>query len=338
MVRKRQSANWYIGVDISSETLDVSILTPGNEKQIAHRRFSNDISGCKEILTWLKSSKVKASRCWFCMEHTGVYGLELSCFLEKKKIAYTQYSPLHIKRMMGVIRGKNDKADSKMIAQFAYLYRDRLEVTKMASKTLISLRVLLNHRSSLVNRKSSLKREVHYLSRTRLITDVSFVNRSIDREMNWLENEIEQTENEMLELINMDESVKTNYDLISSITGIGLVVATSFLIQTRNFKGFDSGRQLACYTGSAPFEYQSGSSIRGKTKTHPIANRHLKALLTNSAYSALRYDPEIKHYYDRKIAEGKAPMSVINAIRCKQIYRMFSVVKRGTPFIKAVKE
>ncbi len=336
MVRKKQSINWYIGVDISSETLDVSVLTPGKEKQIAHRRFSNDISGCKEILSWLKSSKVRASQCWFCMEHTGIYGLEVSCFLEKKKIAYTMYSPLHIKRMMGVVRGKNDKADSKMIAQFAYLYRDRLQVTKMACKTLISLRVLLNHRNSLVGRRSSLKREIHHLSRTRLVTDVNFVNRSIERELDWLESEIERTENEMLEFISQDEGVKSNYDLINSIPGIGLVVASAFLIQTRNFTGFDSGRQLACYTGSAPFEYQSGSSIRGKTKTHPIANRHLKALLTNSAYSALRYDPEIKHYYDRKTAEGKAPMSVINAIRCKQIYRMFSVVKRGTPFIKTV--
>jgi hypothetical protein len=43
----------------------------------------------------------------------------------------------------------------------------------------------------------------------------------------------------------------------------------------------------------------------------------LKTLLTNCAYAALRYDPEIKKYYERKTAEGKAPMSVINVIRCK---------------------
>jgi transposase len=336
MATKKQTFNWYIGVDISSETLDVGILTSGKEKEIAHRRFSNDITGCKEILSWLKSSGVNNKQCWFCMEHTGIYGLELSCFLENKKIAYTMYSPLHIKRMMGIVRGKNDKADSKMIAQFAYLYRDRLKASKMASKTLISLRILTNHRNSLVGRRSTLKREIHHLSRVKLVSDVNFVNRSINREMAWLNEEIERTETQMHELINQDEIVKTKFDLISSVPGIGLVVASSVLVQTRNFEGFESGRQLACYTGSAPFEYQSGSSIRGKTKTHPIANRQLKALLTNSAFSALRYDPEIKQYYERKTAEGKAPMSVINAIRCKQIYRMFSVIKRGTPFIKTL--
>lgn len=336
MERKRQMINWFVGIDISSATLDVSVRTSGTETEIAHRRFSNDLTGFKEILSWLRSSEVAPGRSWFCMEHTGIYGLELSCFLTKKKLRYTISSPLHIKRMMGIVRGKNDKADSKLIAEFAYLYRDRLQPSEMPSKTLISLRILINHRQSLVKRRAELKRESHYLKRAGLVTNVNFVSGSIQREMEWLNTEIDRTEEEMTDLIKQDELVKTKFDLISSVPGVGLVVASSLLVQTRNFEGFETGRQLACYTGSAPFEYQSGSSIRGRTKTHPIANRQLKALLTNSAFVALKYDPEIKSYYDRKTAEGKAPMSVINAIRCKQIYRMFSVVKRGTPFVKTV--
>lgn len=216
------------------------------------------------------------------MEHTGIYGLELCCFLSKKKLPYTMYSPLHIKRMMGIVRGKNDKADSKMIAQFAYLYRDRLKPTEMPSKTLISLRILINHRQLLVKRKSELKREIHKMNRMELIVNVSFVTRCIKREMEWLEVEIEKAEQEMIELINQDELVKVNFELLNSVPGIGLVVSSSFLVQTRNFEGFETGQQLACYSGAAPFEYQSGSSIRGKTKIHPIANRQLKTLLTNS--------------------------------------------------------
>lgn len=335
MKRKSQTINWYVGIDISSTTLDVSVRS-GNQTESAHRRFSNDPAGFNEILTWLKSTGVQLKQSWVCMEHTGVYGMELCCFLTKKKMQYTIYSPLHIKRMMGIVRGKNDKADSKIIAEFAYLYRDRLKPSEMPSKTLISLRILINHRQSLVRWRAELKRERHYLKRAGTVTNVSFVNRSIAREMELITAEIDRTEEEMMELIKQDDLVKTKYDLISSVPGVGLVVASSLLVQTRNFEGFETGRQLACYTGSAPFEYQSGSSIRGRTKTHPIANRQLKALLTNSAFVALKYDPEIKAYYNRKTAEGKAPMSVINAIRCKQIYRMFSVVKRGTPFIKTV--
>lgn len=81
--------SWFVGVDISSLTLDVSVRALSTEMEIVHRRFSNDAPGFKEILTWLKSIGVHLKQSWFCMEHSGIYGLELSCFLTKKKMRYT---------------------------------------------------------------------------------------------------------------------------------------------------------------------------------------------------------------------------------------------------------
>jgi len=52
-----------------------------------------------------------------------------------------------------------------------------------------------------------------------------------------------------------------------------MITAVAFLIYTQDFTAFDNGRQFACYAGVAPFEYSSGSSIRGKAKTSPLANR-----------------------------------------------------------------
>ena len=51
-----------------------------------------------------------------------------------------------------------------------------------------------------------------------------------------------------------------------------------------------------------------------------------------AAVSATRYVPDIKLYYERKVAEGKHKMCVINAIRNKLIKRVMAVVKRGTPY------
>ncbi len=45
-------------------------------------------------------------------------------------------------------------------------------------------------------------------------------------------------------------------------------------------------------------------------------------------------DPEIKEYYKRKIAEGKRPGIVINAVKNKLIQRLFCVIKRQTPYVK----
>ncbi len=334
MKKKGNEIKWYIGIDVSSATLDVSVCVTGQEKDPAHKRISNNQTGFREMLDWFKSLSVEAKQSWFCMEYTGVYSLELSTFLSKKKLKHTMYSPLHIKRMMGVVRGKNDKADSRTIARFAYLYRDSLKESKMASTTVLTLKTLINFRHSVVRRRAELKADLHRIARLGRIADVTYITKGILREIEFLKAEVKRVELQITKLINKDELVKTNYELARSVPGVGMIVAASVVAQTRNFEAFDTARQLVCYVGSAPFEYSSGSSIKGKTKTHPIANRQLKALLTNSAFSALKYDQEIRAYYDRKTEEGKAPMSVINAVRCKQIYRIFSVVKRGTPFIK----
>ena len=52
------------------------------------------------------------------------------------------------------------------------------------------------------------------------------------------------------------------------------------------------------------------------------------------ARTAIQYDKELKEFYKRRVASGKSKTSSLNIVRNKIIYRMFAVVKRGTPFIK----
>ena len=87
----------------------------------------------------------------------------------------------------------------------------------------------------------------------------------------------------------------------------------------------------------APFEYTSGTSIRGWTKVSPLADMKLKSLLNMCAIIAVRHDTELKTYYERKIAQGKPKMLVINNIRCKLLARVFAVINRKTPFVNTHK-
>lgn len=52
-----------------------------------------------------------------------------------------------------------------------------------------------------------------------------------------------------------------------------------------------------------------------------------------SAMGVIARAGELQDYYHRKLAQGKTPMSVINAVRCKILHRLFAVVKRGTPYV-----
>jgi hypothetical protein len=59
----------------------------------------------------------------------------------------------------------------------------------------------------------------------------------------------------------------------------------------------------------------------------------IKALLNMGALSAVRNYPEFRSYYNQRVENGYNKMSTINIIRNKIVFRAFSVIKRGTPYI-----
>ena len=63
----------------------------------------------------------------------------------------------------------------------------------------------------------------------------------------------------------------------------------------------------------------------------------MKSLLQMGALAAIKHDPQLKEYYNKKKNEGKNSMLVLNNIRCKIIDRVFSVINRKTPYINTCK-
>lgn len=47
-----------------------------------------------------------------------------------------------------------------------------------------------------------------------------------------------------------------------------------------------------------------------------------------AAMSAIQKENDLQHYYQRKVAEGKNKMSVLNAVRNKLIHRIYAVIKQ----------
>ena len=99
-----------------------------------------------------------------------------------------------------------------------------------------------------------------------------------------------------------------------------------------NFERFGNARKFNCYAGLAPFKHESGSSIKGRSRVSHLANKEAKALLNLAASCAIRCDQELKHYYQKRVSEGKRKMSCLNIIRSKLVARMFAVIKRQTPY------
>ena len=320
---------WFIGIDISKKTLDVVIYDQEKRSTKKHFIITNDKKGFKEMLKSLKKEGVKINEAFVCLEYCGIYGLEIGSFLQGK-INFCFVSPLHIKRSLGLTRGKNDKLDAYKISRFCYLYRDELIPTTMDSEIILKLKNLMGERNRVVKASKIEKQVIKELSSQLCKKTIKRAN----KRLKFLQIDIKEIELEIVELIKSDSEISKNYKLLLSIIGIGLVNAVILIIYSNNFEGITNARSFACYCGVAPFEYSSGTSIRGKTRVSNLANKSVKANLTNASRSAIVHDKELKIYYKRKREEGKAHGTVINAVKFKIIARAFAVIKRQTPFVK----
>ncbi len=324
----------FIGIDVSKKTLDVAIVRKG-EESIAHKKVSNDKVGIEDLLQWVHGQVGKRKRL-YCMENTGVYSIELSSFLAVRKEAYCMENPLQIKRSMGITRIKNDKADAKMIARYASLHHSELRLSSLPEEGIIKLKALLAQRGRLIKGKHGFRTASNELKHYHCENVYELIVEQSNELVEMLEKQLKVVEKAIVELIHSEESLNKNYGLAKSVGGVGKTTAAYMLAYTNNFTLFSDWRKFGCYCGIAPFENKSGTSVKGRTKVSQMANRQLKGLLSTGACSAIQHDKELRLYYQRKLKEGKAPMTVINAVRNKIVSRVFAVIKRGTPYVETM--
>lgn len=323
----------FIGVDISKDQLDLALLHVNQPDRFTNFVAGNDFNGYDSILEWIKKHKVNLDDCLFCMEHTGTYGLLLFAWLSQVGIDYCVESGLKIKKSLGVTRGKNDSVDARRIADYAYTHKAKLEPFTLPSGLVLQIKQLLTYRDQLVRIHTSLKNSLQSHKEYQRVSGLRSISEDIECQISDNEMRLKRIEQQILELIRSDESLNRNYKLAISVKGIAFVIATYMLVTTNNFTSFENSRKYACYSGIAPFDHTSGTTIKIKSRVSNLANKKIKTLLSNGANSACTWDPELRNYYKRKIAEGKDHKLVINAISCKLVTRVFAVVRRQTPYV-----
>jgi len=166
-----------------------------------------------------------------------------------------------------------------------------------------------------------------------LIDEAKVLERSSKKSIGSMAKEIALIDQKIKKVIQQNEDLSKKYKLATSVKSIGPVAGIALLVYTNGFTKFNSSKQIASYAGIAPFEHSSGTSIRGRTRVHPMGNKTLKTILHMCAISSLRNNPEMKAYYKRKVGDGKNKMLVINAIRNKLLSRVYSCVKRQEMYV-----
>jgi transposase len=315
---------FFIGVDVSKLKLD--FCNWHNERVVSEMIVTNHPGSIKGYLQDLLTDN-DVTDFLVCAEYTGQYTYPLSCACSELGVDLWLENPTQIKYRSGVQRGKNDKLDAQKIAVYASRFKDQARLFSLPEKAIRTLKQLASERDMYVCDRAKYKGQLSDQQDYMDISDYKQKSSRLKKLIKSLGLAIQQIEDKIRVLINNDKTLSRQHQLLCSVDSVGERTAIKMILVTNAFIDFKDPRKFCCHAGVAPFSYSSGSSQHSKNKVSHRADKSIKTLLHMAALSATRTNGELHEYYERKVAEGKNKMSVINAIRAKLILRMFAVIR-----------
>ncbi len=331
---------FFIGIDVSKLHFDAALMCVVNHQKgpVSTRRFENNAAGLKAFDKWLKAARVtKDEHSLVVMENTGIYHRLIWKFCSEQSIRINIGNAAHIKWSLGITRGKSDKADSIRLCHYAFKEAESLKAAPVPDIKILQLKDLMTSRTRLLTQKGANMKYLRELAGVNDKSTQAVMEKAYKMAIQGLAESIDAIEAQIRAIVAGTEALKASYDLLITVPGIGHITAVYIICCTANFAGKPTGKQLACYAGLAPFGRESGTSIKGRPKVHRLANKELKRLLYMGARAAVIHNAEFRQYYDRKKAEGKHDLTIINAIKNKMILRAVAIVNNQRPYVDKTK-
>src|SRR5690606_33656755 len=232
-----------------------------------------------------------------CIENTGKYAWVLISVLAELDCYFYVVNPLHLKRSLGLTRGKNDKIDAIRIARFIKKNHDETDLFIPRRNIIEQLQIPLSERKFRINHKKQLatkNKELKVLRDKKIAKQIKKENDKLIKEITL---QVKRLEDQIKKLIKNDKTLKALQKQLKSVPGIGDILCWNLIVKTNEFKSIKDPRKLACYSGVAPFRNTSGTSVFGKNRVSNLADKSLKKLLHLGALSAIRLNNDLAVYY-----------------------------------------
>jgi transposase len=310
-----------IGIDISKATFDCVLLLNGAS---TYQPFANTPQGFDELHEWLAVHKVDTAHA--AMEATGRYGDALALHLYSAGFTVSLVNPRYIKafaQSLGKYH-KTDKQDAYLIAR--YCQERRPDPWTPTTPLLEQLKQQTRH---LQNLKSMRQQERNRLKAG--ITD-TFIRQQLQAHIDYLEAQIEQLQQQILQTIFADIQLKQDYKLLLSIPAIGAKTAPIILAEVHTIARFNSADALAAYAGLTPRHFQSGSSIKRPAHISKQGNSHLRTALYMPALGAPRWNKRCADLEKRLLDQGKSGKVIIAANMHLLLRIVYGVLKHQRPY------
>lgn len=328
-----QHKKYYVGIDISSQTFTSSIGSAKQGFAILGKAetFANAEEGYEDYLRWMSVQEVKADNCVICMENTGVYSEHIAYVLQCKGFQVCIETPLKVKRAFDVDGHKTDPVDSRQIAEYAYRFYDELRLWKPRREVLEQVKTFLAIREQMVIEKTRHSNSLRALMRK--VVKSEKAEEILKTLISTLKEQIKVVETEINHLIHQEADLAQQNALLTSIPGVGKLLAAQALVLFHQMDGELSDKKLASFIGICPLEHSSGTSVKSKPRSSQHGPEVIRKLLNLAARSVCTHCPVYERYYLRKLAEGKPKAVAINNVGNKLLSVMVAIFKSGEPYI-----
>lgn len=306
------------GIDLSKEKFDVNFFN--KQGKMKHKIYKNTFSGICEFLDLIPEEAILVA------EHTGIYGDLLVFIAGQLDVKICLESGYKIRHCMGLQKGKTDKLDAARIREYGERFSDKLKETTVDSEEITELEQLYSLRKQLVKERKML---LCHIEKKKQAPSNSLIVHTVSEQMLCSFNgSINELEMQILELIHSHKDLFRNFDLVTSIKGIGPVTASNLIIKTKNFSRISTARKAASYAGVCPFPNASGKMVK-KSRVSAMSDKELKTLLYMCAKSAVKYNQEYRLYYKKKEMEGKHHFLIMNNVSNKLLRTIFRIIETG---------
>jgi transposase len=328
----------YSGIDLHSNNSVVTV-TDEEDRVMAEKRLPNDLT---RILDFLKPWKeelvgvvVESTFNWYWLvdglQEAG-YKVHLANTVAIKKYEGLKHSGnetdarylAHLLRLgilpTGTILPKEQRAVRDLARKRMQLVRSR--TTQILAVENIAARQF----GARINSNQVKKLTDDEIDRMPLHVDVALAIKANRAVITAVSDQIDLIEKRLQEII----KERLEYRLLTSVPGIGKILATTILLETGPIERFADAGNFASYARCVDSVHTSNGKKKGEGNTKN-GNKYLAWAFVEAANFALRYSAEAKRFYERKKAKTNNVVA-IKALAHKLARACYHILKDGKPF------
>ena len=308
-----------IGVDVSKQEL---VTFDGTQERI----FPN-ARGLAEFGRFLKRS----TDMFVVFEPTSTYSRRLETLCRTQRILCCQLNPRVIPhlRKAGKGRSKTDSTDAELLYRYG-IERGYSEAAQLQCDALAE-----SIQARFACYRVAQKARVAYQNVLEALSQDPATSSALLAELRAAIVELKAKEKQHLhaaqQLVEEDEAVAACLAALLSIPGVGPITALTLLALFRKYA--DANRsQIVALAGFDPIQFQSGTSVHGKTRISKQGAREVRKRLFEATLSAARYNPSIRSIYRRLKESGKPEKVARIAAARKLLLIAHAIYKSGESF------